>query len=221
MPKEEQQEEQEQEQEQKVETPSIDPKEYESLKDRLAKLEKNNAELLAEKRDAWERAEKAKMEAAKKGGDVEALEKSWQEKLNAMMAEKDAEANQYKQMVTGLTVGATAATLAAELFGEHADLMMPHVNKRLSTEMAEGQAKVRILDADGKPSAMTVDDLKKEFRTNAKFAPFVVGSRASGGHSPGSGKGAGVQTMTRSAFEQMSPKQKQEFSVNGGKLTEG
>lgn len=217
MSKEQMQEEQQEEQQ----PPTIDPKEYESLKDRLTKLEANNKELLAEKKEAWDRAEKARMEAAKKGGDVEALEKSWQEKLNAMIAEKDAEASQYKQMVTGLTVGATAIRLAAEVFGDHADLMMPHVNSRLSTEITEGKPKVRVLDTEGKPTAMSIQDLAKEFRDNPKFAPFVIGSRSSGGAPHGTGKGVGAQTMTRSSFDALSPKQRAEFARGGGRLIDG
>jgi hypothetical protein len=47
-----------------------------SLAERLAKLEANNRSLLEEKRLAKEAEEAATLAAAKKGGDVEALEKS-------------------------------------------------------------------------------------------------------------------------------------------------
>lgn len=196
------------------------PKQDDGLAERLAKLEKNNAELLAEKKKAKEAADAAILEAAKKGGDVEALEKSWQAKLKAREDELAGEVGQYKQMVTGLTVGATAATFAAEVFGDHAELMMPHVNKRLTTEIVEGQARVRVLDAQGKPSAMTVDELKSEFRNNAKFASFVVASKASGGGARGTGGGGEVATMPRKQFEAMTPAQKVELSKKGIKLTD-
>jgi hypothetical protein len=187
----------------------------------LSALRRNNAKLLEEQRAAKEAAEAARIEAAKKGGDVEALEKSWSEKMQAALAEKDSELGQFKQMVTGLTVGATAATFAAEVFGDHAELMMPHVNSRLSTEIVDGRARVRVLDANGQPSAMSVDDLKSEFRNNAKYAAFVVASRASGGGPRGTGGGAGSATMTRSAFDQLPPRSRSEFMAKGGTLTEG
>jgi hypothetical protein len=190
------------------------------LADRLAKLEENNRALLREKKEAKEAAEKAALDAAKKGGDVEALEKSWQEKLQAREAELSGEIGNYKSLVTSLTVGATAATFAAEVFGNNADLMMHHVNQRLSTEIVDGRAKVRVLDRDGKPSAMTVEDLKAEFKNNERFAPFVVGSRASGGHPTGDKGNGGGGTMTRSAFDQMGAAQKAKFMQDGGRLTD-
>jgi len=191
-----------------------------SLAERLSKLEANNKALLEEKRVAKESADQARLEAAKKGGDVEALEKSWAQKLADREQELSGEVNNYKSLVTSLTVGATAATFAAEVFGDNADLMMHHVNTRLSTEIVEGRAKVRVLDSDGKPSAMSVDDLKSEFKNNPRFAAFVVGSRASGGVQPGAKGSGGGSVMTRSGFDQLGPAQRAKFMQEGGRLTE-
>jgi len=61
---------------------SIDPAEFERVKseytalsETLKKLEANNKALVQEKIDAKKRAEQAAMEAAKKSGDVETIEK--------------------------------------------------------------------------------------------------------------------------------------------------
>lgn len=162
------------------------PKPDTSLEDRLKKLEANNRDLLAEKIKAKEQADAAALEAAKKGGDIEALEKSWTEKMTSAVAAKDEELTKYQEMVSQMTVGSAATTLAAELFGEHAELMMHHVKNRLTYEVSEGKPKVRVLD-DGKPSAKSLDDLKEEFKSSQKFAPFVLGSKASGGGSPPKG----------------------------------
>jgi len=191
----------------------------EGLAERLAKLESNNKSLLAEKLAEKERAERLAMEAAKKGGDVEALEKSWSEKLNTTVSQKDQELNQYQRMIESLTVGATASTFAAEVFGEHAELMMPHVSSRLKTEIVDGNPKVRVLTTDGKPSAMSIDDLKQEFRNNNRFAALVVGSRASGGVPAGHYSGGGM-VLSRSAFDQLPPRSRSEFIQKGGTLTE-
>lgn len=171
------------------------PKDTSDLEDRLKKLEKNNQDLLAEKKKAKEDAEAAALDAAKKGGDIEALEKSWTDKMTSAVSAKDQELNALKEMVSQLTVGSTATALAAELFGEHADLMMHHIKSRLTYEVAEGKPKVRILD-DGKPSAKTVDELKEEFRSSQKFAPFVVGSKASGGGPTGRPSGGATKKFT-------------------------
>lgn len=198
----------------------IDPKEFEKLQKMVAKLEANNAELLKEKKEAKEAADKAAMEAAKKGGDLEALEASWKKKLEESVAAKESELGQYKQMVNSLTVGATATKLASEVFGEHAELMLPHVQSRLSVELAENKPSVRVL-VDGKPSALTVDDLAKELRNNPRMAAFVVGSKANGAGAHGGQGAQGQKTMKRSEYENLNPSQKMELGKEGVKLTDG
>jgi hypothetical protein len=48
-----------------------------------------------------------------------------------------------------------------------------------------------VKDSEGKPSALTVDELKKEIMADAAFAPLIVGSKATGGGASG-GKGGGA-----------------------------
>lgn len=186
----------------------------------LQKLEANNKALLAEKLEAKRAADEAALAAAKKSGDVEALEKSWSEKLKQIESEKENQLSGLKSMLDSVTRGATAATIAAEIFGQHADLMRPHVDGRLRTEIIEGKPQVRVVDPNGNLTALTVDDLKNEFKNNAKFAPFVVGSRASGGQPVSSGQG-GSNTITRSAFDQLGPIQRAEYIKGGGKVIAG
>lgn len=163
-----------------------------TLADRIAKLEANNRDLLGEKKAAKDEAEKARIEAAKKGGDIEALENSWKEKLHNTETAKNQEVDQYKKMVSGLTVGAAAATIAADVFGANAELMMHHVNNRLGYDIVDGVPVVRVLSESGAPSALSIDELKAEFKASAKFAPFVVATRASGAGAHG--QAGGVQT---------------------------
>jgi len=178
-----------------------DPR-IEEMTERLKKLEDNNRELLAEKKRAQEAADKAALEAAKKGGDVEALEKSWQEKLTQKETELKKQIEERDAMISSLTVGSAATSLAAEIFGEHADLMMHHVTQRLTYEVSDGKPKVRVLE-DGKPSAKSLDDLKEEFKTSQKFAPFVVGSKATGAgtHAKPGGAKAGKKFVEYSGAE--------------------
>jgi hypothetical protein len=187
----------------------------------VKRLEDNNKALLSEKLAAKEAADKAALDSAKKSGDVEALEKSWAEKLNQVQAAKDQELTGLKSLLDSVTRGATAATVAAEIFGQHADLMRPHVDSRLRTEILDGKPQVRVLDAAGNLTALTVDDLKNEFKNSAKFASFVVGSRASGGTTVNNGGSTGQAMMARSAFESLGPAQKAKFFKDGGTLTEG
>jgi len=161
----------------------------------IGPLKAKNEELLGEtkeaKRKAREEAEAAKLaveEAARKSGDVAALEKSWQDKLAAREAELSEAVKARDAQLVSLTVGATAQKLAADLaVPGSADVLLPHIKSRLS--YADG--KLSVLDADGKPSAATVDELAKEIASNKAFAPLIVASLATGGGASG-GKGGGA-----------------------------
>jgi hypothetical protein len=158
---------------------------------RLSKLEAKNRELIDEKRKAKEEADRAARESAMKSGDVAEIEKSWQEKYDkdiaALKEESGGKLKSFESLVNDLTVGSTATSIAAEVFGEHAELMMPHITKRLGVEVTDGQAKIRVKGLDGKPTAMTAKELAEELRNNEKMAPFVVGCKASGAGSHGKG----------------------------------
>jgi len=195
-------------------------KSIDSLQESVTKLEENNKALLKEKADAKDAARKAAEEAAKKGGDVEALEKSWQEKLANETAKRDEKLNVYQQQINSLTVGATAQSMAAELaLPGSADVLLPHITKRLSVEITENGPIVRVLDKAGKPSAMSIDDLKKEISTNESFAPLLVASKASGDGGAGKKGGKdGAKTIKRTEFEALSPADQAKHFKEGGKV---
>lgn len=158
-------------------------------------------ELLAEKKaeakkrqEAEEAARKAAEEHARSSGDVEALEKSWQEKLSKREQELSEQIAALESDLGNITVGSTADSLAAELaLPGSAKALLPHIKQRLKTERRDGKPVTTVLDADGKPSAMSIDDLKAEFANDPAFAPIIVGSKASGGGAGGA-KGGGAAT---------------------------
>ena len=202
-------------------TPAIDPAQFAAMQESISKLEAKNRELLDEKKAAKAAAEAAALDAAKKGGDVEALEKSWSEKLATREQELTGELSQYQSMVQSMTAGAEAMRLASELaMPGHADVLLPHIQHRLVTEIKDGKPAVRVLDKDGKPSAMTVADLRKEIEGNKAFAPLLVGSMASGGGSINGGS-ATAKTLSRSQFDALSHGEKSKFGKEGGKIVDG
>lgn len=90
--------------------------------DDVSGLKKKVDELLAEKKasdhkrkEAEEAARKAAEDAARKSGDVTALEKSWQDKLEALQSDKDAEIHRLNANLTGVLVDSVASTLASDL----------------------------------------------------------------------------------------------------------
>jgi rRNA maturation endonuclease Nob1 len=170
-----------------------EPEDVSGLKSKVQELLDEKKSEAEKRKQAEDAARKAAEEAARKSGDTEALEKSWQEKLAAREAELKAELEKYQGTVVSLTSGQTATKLAAELSVQgSSDVLLPHIERRLKTEYREGQPVTVVLDKDGKPSAMTIDELKKEFSENPAFAPLIVGSKASGAGPHGS-KGPGAQ----------------------------
>jgi hypothetical protein len=154
---------------------------------------------LAEKkaREAEEAARLEREEAARKSGNVEELERSWSEKYNRRDAELNGMLEQERQTLSGqirdLTVGRTATDIASALAVQgSAKALLPHIERRLSVEQRDGKPVVVVLDAQGKLSAATLDELKAEIANDAAFAPLIAGSKASGGGAGGAGGGGGA-----------------------------
>jgi len=163
------------------------------LKAKLEELLGESKAAKAKAREAEEAAKKAEEERARKAGDVEALENSWKEKLTKreqeLMADRDSLASQIRE----LTVGRAATDLAAELAVQgSAKALLPHLQARLSMDIRDGKPTVVVLDANGKPSAATLEELKAEFVNDPAFAPLIVGSKASGSGASGAKPGGGA-----------------------------
>lgn len=164
----------------------------EGMKTKMEELLGETKAAKAKAREIEDAKAKAEEEAARKAGDTEALEKSWSEKLAKEVAGRDGEIESLRSVVNSLTVGAEAARLAGEIaVPGSAKVLERFARDRLTVEMDNGQARLRILDADGKPSAMTIDDLKQEFASDDGLKPLIVGSKASGGGAANANGSAG------------------------------
>lgn len=164
-----------------------------------AGLKAKNDELLAElkanktkAREAEEAARIAAEENARKSGDTEALDRSWTEKHTKALGEKDATLAGLQAQVHALTVGATAARLAGELAVQGSSAVLQKlIEPSLSFEMRDGKPVVVVLDAERRPTALTVDEYKEQLFNDAALAPLIAASRATGGGA-GGGKGGGA-----------------------------
>lgn len=184
-------------------------------------LKKKVDELLAEKKKADSERKKAEdaaraaaEDAAKKTGDVTALEKSWQEKLANREAELLGENKRLDGSLRDVLVESVAKGLAGDLaIPGSANVLLPHVRARLAVDYVDGRPVTRVLDAMGKPSAATLEELKIEFAATPAFAPILAGTKASGGGAAGAGRGgAGVKSVTRSEFEALDPNKRMEYA---------
>ncbi|WP_223504213.1 hypothetical protein [Pseudomonas sp. GL-RE-29] len=173
------------------------PEDVSGLKSKVEELlsEKKAAEKA--RREAEEAARTEREEAARKSGNVEELEKSWSEKYARREAELSGQLESTNSALQGqirdLTVGRTATDIATTLaIPGSAKALLPHIERRLSVEQRDGKPTVVVLDASGKLSAATLDELKAEFTNDPAFGPLIAGSKASGGGAGGAGKGGGA-----------------------------
>ncbi len=124
--------------------------------------------------------------------DTKKLEESWKQKLDKVIKEKDEANAVLVKEIERMCVDDVSSSVARDL-SDSPDVLTPHIKSRLMVEMEGGKAKTRIKDADGNPSALTLDELKTEFRSNASFAAVIKGSEGSGSGANGGqgGKGNG------------------------------
>lgn len=134
---------------------------------------------------------------ARKKGDIETLEKSWSKKLGETEAQYKARIDKLTDYTRRTMVDGTAMAIASKISTVPA-LMAKAVRERLTVDFEGDEPALRILDTSGKPSALTVDELTKEFVANKDFSSIIIGSKASGGGAPknGLGKSGGATTQT-------------------------
>jgi hypothetical protein len=148
---------------------------------------------------------------ARRAGDVATLEKSWQDKLDAEKRDATKKLEAKDKFLQTTLVDSVASKLATEVGGDNADLLVPHIKSRLSAELTGEIPLTRVLDKDGKPSAMTVEDLRKEIETDKRFASVVIKSKASGGGAAGAGRPAGGGAASGRKFKELNDKERTEW----------
>lgn len=153
------------------------------------KVRSNAEKLTALQRERDELA--AKIEAGNhielvKKGDVEALTKSYDKKIADQKVDFETSTAKFKTMIINSAIDSVATKLATEL-STSPNVIMPHIKARLRCDLDGDTPSVKILGIDGNVSALTADDLKKEFLTNKDFSSILIGSKASGSaqHSTG------------------------------------
>jgi hypothetical protein len=165
-------------------------------------LKANRDQILADLKAAKARAKEledaardSQTEAARKAGDIEALQNSWQQKYDQAVSQGQSSVESLQAQIHSLTVGAAASGIAGELAVQgSASVLRRLIEPRLSMEMRDGQPTVVVLDNDGHPTALTLAEFKTEITSDAALAPLVAASRATGGGAPGS-KSPGGKTQ--------------------------
>lgn len=184
-------------------------------------LKAKNDELLTEKKTAQQKAREAEAAAKKKAddaarsnGDIEALEKSWSDKFEKLKTDMQATIDDKSSKLNGMLVDSVAQQVASDIAQKgSSSVLEPHILKRLEAGERDGKPVTTVLDADGKPSALSLDELKQEFVNNPVFAGVIEGSKATGGGAFGSHNNGGGANLKRS---EMDAKAKREYQQKHG-----
>jgi hypothetical protein len=155
----------------------------------------------AELNKARERISQIEGDDARKRGDIATIEKSWAEKLEKAKKEGEEAVKKLKSHLETVMVDAAVNEIASEIF------VKPSRDSRLIKDRVyidyDGETPViRVRDKDGKASALTLADLKKETLDNADFADILVGSKASGSGASGGKQGGGAAKQPSEFTEQ-------------------
>lgn len=149
-------------------------------KDREAQLRRDAEQKLKEATDALDALSG---DDAKKKGDIVTLEKSWQGKLDKLTNESEAKIKTLTGHVTKNLVDKVATEIATKI-SKAPSILSRFIKDRLAVDFEGDEPKTRVLDKEGKPSALTLDELANEFVANKDFADIIIGSKASGSAKP-------------------------------------
>ncbi len=130
-------------------------------------------------------------------GDVEALEKSYKEKISKLEGEYKGQLDSANSNLHKLLIDNKAIAIAQEI-STSPELILPHIKARLTVDTQDGEATTRVIGGDGKITASTLDDLKAEFIGNEKFSSVIIGSKASGGGASSSNAGGASSSKSLS-----------------------
>lgn len=126
----------------------------------------------------------------RKKGDIEALEKSWNSKLEAQTLESSEKLSKKDKIINKLLINDKAQEIANEI-STSPNIIMPHIKQRLTVESVGDDAKTRVLDKDGNLSATTISELKEEFKANADYSAIIKATQGSGGGAAGGSNQSG------------------------------
>lgn len=175
-------------------------------KDREVQLRR---EAEAKLREAQEELDKINGDDARKKGDIATLEKAWQKKMEDQKTDFESKLNKLSTHTQKQLVDNVAMQIASKI-SNSPTLILPHIKARLSADLEGDSPVTKVLDKDGKPSSMNIEELTAEFVANKDFSAIITASRASGGAGKPSnqnGGGAPNQTNTTADLASMNPAQ--------------
>lgn len=203
------------------ESEAVSSDDLKALQESMQKMEAENARLAHKLKEsnkhtrlAEEKAERERMEAMEKSGDLESIKQSYEEKLKAAMDEKQSIMDSVKKeklSSEGLRLAVKMNPISDVAANDLAKL---YINDRM--DIVEGQ-KV-FLDEKGSPTAMTEQEFINGLVSSGRVSHFIKGNQASGSSAPGGKGGADHKQVTRSQFDSMDHAKRSKFVKEGGKV---
>jgi alanyl-tRNA synthetase len=203
------------------ETPIQPAVDLEALMSENAAMKAKMDELLTEakkaksaKREIEEQSQVERERIAREKGDFEQLHRSSEERYQATVKELES----MRASVANEKRTNAAMKVATELAeGANAELLSEFISRRLKYH-DDG---VKVTDSSGDLTVSTLDDLKAEFKNDARYSALLKGNQSSGGGaSGGSNSGGAAKVKSRAEFEALDPASRMSFVKSGGKLTD-
>lgn len=190
---------------------AVDAEEAERIKAAKAQILDEKKRRDQELREIEAERKRAADEAARKAGDWESVEKSYQEKTQAL----EAQLQEYKTREVQSKIGSEASKIAAKLSSNpnNQELLTDFIKRRLSVT-DDG---LRVLDADGKPTISTAADLEREFRASGRFDALIDATKASGTGGSGGAKAPQPSEMSEEERVALFRNNPQEYNRQFGK----
>ena len=168
-----------------------------TFEESVAGLKKSQQDLLVEKKTAEEESERIKMAKAAKDKDVTTLSESYEIKLqqerNALQEIK----NENTKLMDGIKqaeIGKISNSFVSENVIDD-QFIREAMNSAYSKRVDIRSGKTVILDPEGNLTALTLEDLNKEFKTANKYANHIRVSKSTGGGATGSRKTGGASVI--------------------------
>ena len=198
--------------------PTVD---LEALMSENAAMKAKMDELLTEakkaksaKREIEEQSQVERERIAREKGDFEQLHRSSEERYQETVKELES----MRANVANEKRNNAAMKVATELAdGANAELLSEFISRRLKYH-DDG---VKVTDSSGDLTVSTLEDLKAEFKNDARYSALLKGNQSSGGGaSGGSNSGGAAKVKSRAEFEALDPAGRMSFVKSGGKLTD-
>lgn len=155
------------------------------LKDQVELLEQKNDKLTGDL-DAINR------NPARKTGDIETLTRQMEKEKETAVNEVTTKLEKANGFIKQSLLENAASSLAEKISTSPA-IIRPHIERRLAVDIDGDSPVVKVLDKDGKASALTVDKLGEEFVANKDFSSIIRVTKASGGAGSPSSNGGAVK----------------------------